>query len=146
MSDERKLVGPWRSIHGAVWLIGLAILFWKGWFWPGILVLIGISAIVEAVIRLAMPGSTEPAAEDKKPEEAKPAATAEPPAAAAPTTTPSCRRYSLSRSPRRPLAAGLPQVQRPHTRQRGRMDGPPVGQLRLLRGEAGQERGMTITR
>jgi hypothetical protein len=38
---ERKtrLVGPWRNIHGAIWLIGLAILFWKGWWWPGILIL-----------------------------------------------------------------------------------------------------------
>jgi len=67
MSQERKLVGPWRTIHGAVWLIGLAILFWKGWFWPGILVLIGISAIVEAVIRLNVPGAAEPVVEDKGP-------------------------------------------------------------------------------
>ncbi len=73
MSQERKLVGPWRSIHGAVWLIGLAILFWKGWFWPGILVLIGISAIVEAVIRIMVPSSTEPAMEDRKSEVAQPA-------------------------------------------------------------------------
>jgi hypothetical protein len=88
MRDERKLVGPWRSIHGAVWLIGLAILFWKGWFWPGILVLIGISAIVEAVIRLTVPSSTAPAAEAKKPEEAAPAATPIATPAPAPAATP----------------------------------------------------------
>ncbi len=81
MTKERKLVGPWRSIHGAVWLIGLAILFWKGWFWPGILVLIAISGAVEAVIRLTVPSSTEPVAEGKEKEEAKPAAPAATPEA-----------------------------------------------------------------
>jgi len=53
--ESKKLRGPWRSIHGAIWLIGLAILFWKGWFWPGILVLVAISTIAEAVIQLAIP-------------------------------------------------------------------------------------------
>jgi hypothetical protein len=24
---KRKLAGPWRNLHGAVWLVGLAILF-----------------------------------------------------------------------------------------------------------------------
>jgi hypothetical protein len=84
MSQERKLVGPWRSIHGAVWLIGLAILFWKGWFWPGILVLIAISGVVEAVIRLNVPSSTEPVIEDKGPEEAKPVAEPQTPPAPVP--------------------------------------------------------------
>ena len=84
MSKERKLVGPWRTIHGAVWLIGLAILFWKGWFWPGILVLIAISGAVEAVIRLNVPSSTEPVAEGKGAEGAKPAAEPEARPAAAP--------------------------------------------------------------
>lgn len=40
----------WRSVHTAVWLIGLAILAIKGWWWPGILVLAAISALVEAVL------------------------------------------------------------------------------------------------
>lgn len=55
---SKKLIGPWRTIHGAIWLIGLAILFWKGWFWPGILVLVAISAIAEAVIQIAVPSAT----------------------------------------------------------------------------------------
>ena len=55
---KSELVGPWRSIHGAVWLIGLAILFWRGWWWPGILILIALSTIVESVIRLAVPSAT----------------------------------------------------------------------------------------
>lgn len=41
----------WRPFHGAIWLIGLGILFLFGHFWPGILLLIGISMILEAVFR-----------------------------------------------------------------------------------------------
>ena len=59
MGKSGKLTGPWRSIHGAIWLIGLAILFWKGWFWPGILVLVAVSAIAEAVIQIAVPDAVE---------------------------------------------------------------------------------------
>jgi len=49
---EEGLAGPWRQIHGAIWLIGLAILFWTGWWWPGILVLIAISSLTQAAIQL----------------------------------------------------------------------------------------------
>jgi hypothetical protein len=59
--DENKpeLTGPWRSIHGAIWLIGLALLFWKGWWWPGILVLVAVSGIAEALIRQYAPDAVE---------------------------------------------------------------------------------------
>jgi hypothetical protein len=79
MSKGTKLVGPWRNIHGAVWLIGLAILFWTGWWWPGILILVGISALVEAVIQIAVPEAVgpqpepEPARPESEPEEEAPA-------------------------------------------------------------------------
>ena len=66
MNRGKKLVGPWRRIHGAVWLIGLAILAWKGWWWPGILVLIAVSAILEAVIQLAVPGAIAPELESEE--------------------------------------------------------------------------------
>ncbi len=72
---KRKLVGPWRSLHGAVWLIGLAILFWKGWFWPGILVLIAISGILEAFLMAYVPN----AAEDEEPPPSPASAAAPPP-------------------------------------------------------------------
>ena len=65
MGRRTKLKGPWRKIHGAVWLIGLAILFWKGWWWPGILVLIALSAILQAAIQLAVPAAVEPGPEPK---------------------------------------------------------------------------------
>jgi hypothetical protein len=57
--QKRKLRGPWRNIHGAIWLIGLAILALKGWWWPGILFLIAASMLVEAVIMQVVPNSVE---------------------------------------------------------------------------------------
>jgi hypothetical protein len=60
---ERKLVGPWRRLHAAVWLIGLAILFWRGWFWPGILVLVAISMLIEALLMQFAPQAFEEADE-----------------------------------------------------------------------------------
>ena len=97
MRKGAKLVGPWRSIHTAVWLIGLAILFWKGWWWPGILVLVGISAIVEAVIQLAVPEAVAPESKHEKkapmPSPAVTAATAPEPQHRAdqlPSTCPGC--------------------------------------------------------
>ncbi|HEX7556822.1 MAG TPA: hypothetical protein VF338_09375 [Leptolinea sp.] len=53
--EKQKLTGPWRNIHGAVWLIGLAIIAWQGWWWPGILILVAISMILEAVIMKIAP-------------------------------------------------------------------------------------------
>jgi hypothetical protein len=38
-----------HSIHTGIWLIGLGILFLTGRFWPGILILIGFSMLVEAM-------------------------------------------------------------------------------------------------
>ena len=61
MSDsepKRKLVGPWSSLHLVIWVIGLYILFTRGPFFPGILVLVAISALYEAFIRRYVPDST----------------------------------------------------------------------------------------
>ena len=49
---EPELPQPWQRIQGAVWLIGLAILAWRGWWWPGILVLVGISGLVQGGIQI----------------------------------------------------------------------------------------------
>ena len=54
-----RLVRPWRRIHGAVWLIGLAILAIRGWWWPGILVLIAISMLLEAALAQSAPQAFE---------------------------------------------------------------------------------------
>jgi hypothetical protein len=53
---QKELTGPWRSLHVAVWLIGLAVLASKGWWWPGILVLIAVSGVVEAFLSHYAPG------------------------------------------------------------------------------------------
>ena len=42
---------PWRSFHNAFWLIGLAILFFWGHWWPGILILVGLSILLEGFFR-----------------------------------------------------------------------------------------------
>jgi hypothetical protein len=57
--EESELTEPWASVHTAVWLIGLAILAWKGWWWPGILVLVAISLIIEAMLAQFGPKATE---------------------------------------------------------------------------------------
>lgn len=44
------------GLQGFVWLLGLAFLFWTGWWWPGVLFIVGISAIVGALARPIMAG------------------------------------------------------------------------------------------
>jgi hypothetical protein len=56
---KSKLVGPWRNVHGAVWLIGLVVLAVNNWWWPGILVLVAISMLLEGVIMLMAPDAVE---------------------------------------------------------------------------------------
>ena len=41
----------WRELNGGLWLIGLGLLFLTSTFWPGILVLVGISAYLEQQAR-----------------------------------------------------------------------------------------------
>lgn len=50
--DDEELPMPWPQVQSAVWLIGLAILFWQGWLWPGILVLTAISGLIQAGLHL----------------------------------------------------------------------------------------------
>ena len=50
--DEVELPMPWKQVQGAIWLIGLAYLFWKGPFFPGILVLVAISGVTQALIQV----------------------------------------------------------------------------------------------
>jgi hypothetical protein len=40
-----------HAITGAVWLFGLAALFYTGRWWPGVLFLLGASSIVEGLIQ-----------------------------------------------------------------------------------------------
>ena len=75
---KRKLVGPWRNLHGAIWLVGLAILFWRGWFWPGILVLIALSMALEGILLRLAPQAFEEEVEAPSPPAAPVAAEAAP--------------------------------------------------------------------
>jgi hypothetical protein len=49
--SERELTGLYASVQSAIWLIGLAILFWTGWWFPGILILVAISGITQAALQ-----------------------------------------------------------------------------------------------
>lgn len=48
--EERELPQMYAAVHSAIWLVGLAILFWTGWWFPGILVLIAISGVAQALL------------------------------------------------------------------------------------------------
>jgi hypothetical protein len=65
-----------QAVQSAVWLIGLGVLFLTGWWWPGILILVGLSMIAGALVR----GSAPPAEAERLPE-----APAAPPPATPPT-------------------------------------------------------------
>ena len=56
---KKKLVGPWRGFHAAIWLVGLYILFSRNWFFPGILVLLAISAVYESLLAKYAPHAFE---------------------------------------------------------------------------------------
>ena len=57
--DEAQLPASWQKIQSAVWLIGLAILAWQNWWWPGILVLAAISGLVQAGIQMYLAKQTK---------------------------------------------------------------------------------------
>ncbi len=40
-----------NAVTGGVWLIGLGVLFATGYWWPGILFLVGVTALVEGSAR-----------------------------------------------------------------------------------------------
>jgi hypothetical protein len=95
MRKRTKLVGPWRNIHTIVWVIGIAILFWTGRWWPGILILVGISALVEVVIPIIVPEALGPEPEPEpfrpEPEPAEEARAPAPSVAAASAPEPEYR-------------------------------------------------------
>jgi hypothetical protein len=95
-NNRKKLVGPWRSIHGAIWLIGLAILAWQDWWWPGILVLVALSMLLEALFRRYAPQAYEE--EEQSLPEQKPAVEQQP----APESQPSPQPTSTTAAPPAP--------------------------------------------
>ena len=77
---KKRLVGPWRGLHAAIWLVGLFILLTKGNIFPGILVLFAISAIYEGLLAKYAPHAFEEEIPDlpESPLTADPPSTAEP--------------------------------------------------------------------
>jgi len=73
---ETKLVGPWRAVHAVIWLVGLAALAWSGRWWPGILLLIALSIITEALLKRLAPQAFQ---EVDEPPELRPEQPATPP-------------------------------------------------------------------
>jgi hypothetical protein len=65
--QKPKLAGPWRALHVAIWLVGLAILAWQNWWWPGILVLVAISILFEAILARYAPQAFEKAEQRASP-------------------------------------------------------------------------------
>jgi hypothetical protein len=56
---KKELAGVWRSLHVVIWLIGLYILLSRGQIFPGILVLVAISALYEGFLRRFAPNAFE---------------------------------------------------------------------------------------
>ncbi len=50
-----SFAAPRQGLTGAVFMIGLAILFATDWIWPGILVLVGVTSLVGAYIERSQP-------------------------------------------------------------------------------------------
>lgn len=48
-----------EGVAGAIFMIGLAILFIFDWIWPGILVLIGVTSLIRVYIRQDEPNDSE---------------------------------------------------------------------------------------
>jgi len=46
----KKFTAPRQGLTGAVFMIGLAILFAMDWIWPGILVLVGVTSLLGAYL------------------------------------------------------------------------------------------------
>jgi len=94
--NKTQLKGPWQQVQSAVWLIGLAIIAWQNWWWPGILVLVAVSALVQAAIQLAVPGAvvteeaSQPAGIAAQPVEAPVQVKAEHPLERLPNECPKC--------------------------------------------------------
>ncbi len=55
----QKFAAPRQGLTGAIFMIGLALLFATDWIWPGILVLVGITSLVGAYMGRSEPGSDD---------------------------------------------------------------------------------------
>lgn len=97
---HQRMEKPWHGLHSAIWLIGLAVLFFTGLWWPGILVLVGLSMVLEWVLAEASPRTFEPG------NQSAPLRAPAPPSAPKPTTTaPATQMVFTPAAPYHPAAA-----------------------------------------
>lgn len=95
---KKKMVGPWRSLHAIIWLVGIIILAINNSWWPGILVLVVISIIYEALLRRYAPHAfveEQPSQPDAPAQTAESAGVAQVPVAAASPPAPPEHRIEL---------------------------------------------------
>ena len=48
-----------QGVQSAIWMIGLGILFFTGDWWPGIMIVIGVSAVAGALVSMMWPGGAQ---------------------------------------------------------------------------------------
>ena len=82
---EDELPVPWQKIQGGIWLLGLALLIWKGWIFPGIFILMAISGLFQAGVLFYLKNQ-----EEQKVKTAQAEKLAAERAAWLPSTCPSC--------------------------------------------------------
>lgn len=78
-SRRYRLSSQARDAQNAIWLIGLGVLFFTGRWWPGILIVIGVSMVVGALVRrLELPDAPPPPLASPPPPAPAPAGPAAP--------------------------------------------------------------------
>lgn len=85
---RKKLAGPWHSLHAVIWLVGLYILISRGWIFPGIFILLAISALYEGFLQRYAPRAFEEETSSSPSSAAAPISTTSPPVPPLSTASP----------------------------------------------------------
>lgn len=96
---KKKLVGPWQTFHVVIWVLGLYLLFSNNYFFPGILILLAISALYEALLRRFIPSAFEEVAPETPAVQSGPAGIPVPEPADSPLRTPAVPEHRLELLP-----------------------------------------------
>jgi len=95
---RRRAFAPWRRLQGLLWLVGIIYFLYTGKFWPGILILILLSLLLQGIFLLFIPRQ-QPDQIEGFPQEAQmpaqPAQTIQPQAQPAPAPQPAQHRVEL---------------------------------------------------
>ncbi len=91
---RRRAFAPWRRLQGLLWLAGIIFFIYTGRFWPGILILLLLSLMLQGAFLLLAPRQQYDQPEDFPQASqipSQPAQTAQPMAQPAPTPAPQHR-------------------------------------------------------